>query len=160
MKRMETCSMDKKPSNPKDRAASNRLDISLFPQTAICYGALAYTEGDSKYGGYNFRAAGVNVSVYYSALNRHMFKYYNGEWADKKTGVPHLASALACIAAIIDGHELGNINDDRPPTVDMDGLLSTFEEVVSHLHTIFPNGPARVTQQSLEVRHDESPIPK
>lgn len=140
-------SEQKKSSNPKDRAATSRLDITLFPQTAIAYGALAMTEGDLKYGGYNYRTAGVGISTYIAAANRHLFKYYNGEWSDPMTGVPHLASALACIAVLIDGHEMGNLTDDRPPRVDMGRLLSEMELHVKVLQQLFQNGPARHTEK-------------
>lgn len=137
---------DFKPTNPKDRLATNRLDLSLFPDTAVCYGALGMTEGDSKYGGYNYRVGGVLASVYYSAARRHLSKWFNGEWADKKTKVPHLASALACVAILIDAVECRVLRDDRPPRVDVDVLLASYEELVAHLHAIFPNGPARYTE--------------
>lgn len=135
---------DKKPTNPKDRAATHRLDISLFPQSAIIYGALGMTEGDCKYGGYNYREAGVNISVYVAALLRHLMKFYNGEWADEKTLVPHLASVQACSAIIIDGFTQGNIVDDRPPKQNIAGLLQACESIVTHLHSTFPEGPPRV----------------
>lgn len=137
---------DTKESNPKDAAASNRLDLSLFPATARAYGALAMTEGHFKYGGYNYREVGVNASVYYSAGNRHLDKWYNGEWADLKTGVPHLASALACIAVLIDAYECNKLNDDRPPIIEMHELFNAIEYKVSQLRTLFPNGPARFTE--------------
>ena len=140
---------DLKPTNPKDRAATSRLDLSLFPQTAIIYGALGMTEGDAKYGGYNYRVGGVLCSVYIAAGLRHLVKYYNGEWADKKTMVPHLASALACIAILIDSHSCGVLKDDRPPVSDVGGLLSEFEGLVAHLHKLFPNGPGRYTQKGV-----------
>lgn len=83
---------DHKDTNPKDGAATSRLDLTLFPQTALAYGALAFTEGHLKYGGYNWRDAGVNASVYVAAALRHLTKWYNGEAFDPKTGVPHLAN--------------------------------------------------------------------
>ncbi len=134
---------DTKDTNPKDAAATARLDLSLFPASARAYGALAMTEGDLKYGGYNYRTAGVQVSVYYAALNRHMDKFFNGEWAPADTQVPHLASALACVAVLIDSFEQGNVNDDRPPVQDYQGLLAAFEENVAHLQKIFPRRHAR-----------------
>jgi hypothetical protein len=137
--------VEQKPTNPKDRAATYRLDLTLFPDTAIAYGALAMTEGDCKYGGYNYRPLGVSASIYIVACRRHLSKWYNGEYADPKTKVPHLASALACIAVIIDGIEMGNLKDDRPPSCDLARLLSSFEEKVKHLHTIYPDGPERIT---------------
>jgi hypothetical protein len=139
--------LDTKPTNPKDRAATNRLDISVFPDTAVIYGALAMTEGDAKYGAYNYRVAGVNASVYYSACRRHLMKWYNGEEVDPKTKVPHLANALACIAVLIDGQSVGKLNDDRPPQSPVATMLSEMEALVKHLHELYPDGPGRYTEQ-------------
>jgi len=135
-----------KSSNPKDRAATNRLDLSLFPQSAIVYGALGMTEGDCKYGGYNSRVEGVAVSTYVAALLRHLFDFYNGEWAYPQSKVPHLASVLANSAIIVDGFVQGNIIDDRPPKQDVSKLLIEFQSIVEHLHKTFPNGPERFTE--------------
>lgn len=135
-----------KPTNPKDRLATTRLDLTLFPDTAIAYGALGMTEGDLKYGGYNYRVKGASVSVYIAALGRHAAKYYGGEWCDKKTGVPHLASMQACTAIIIDAHEKGVLVDDRPPTVDMDSIFDEFENKIKHLQDIFTNPVGRYTE--------------
>lgn len=138
---------DSKATNPKDDAATNRLDLSLFPDSAVAYGALAFVEGDQKYGGFNWRVAGVMTSVYIAAARRHLAKYFNGEWADPKTRVPHLANALACIAILIDAHEQGNLNDDRPPPQNA-GLYDGFARVVEHLRAIFPRRTARYRAQS------------
>lgn len=134
-----------KPTNPKDRAATNRLDLSLFPATAKAYGALAFQEGDFKYGGYNWREAGVLASIYYSAANRHLDKWFNGENVDPETGVPHLANALACIAVLIDAVECAKLNDDRPPACDVAGLLKQMESRVAALREKFlkPDSPPR-----------------
>lgn len=137
---------DFKSSNPKDIAATYRVDVSLFPDTAIAYGALGMTEGHFKYGAFNYRVKGVAVSTYNAALRRHIMKYYNGEWEDEKTGVPHLASILSCAAILVDGHELGILIDDRPPRADVSGLLDKFMKKVKHLFTIFPNSPGRYTE--------------
>lgn len=140
---------DTKPTNPKDRAATSRLDISLFPETAVVYGALGCTEGDLKYGGYNWRVAGVLASVYYAAARRHMMKWFNGEECDPKTGVPHLASALSCIAIIIDAKEKNMLKDDRPPVNDVSKILDNFEQKVKHLQQLYPEGPERYTEAAL-----------
>lgn len=136
---------DNKPSNPKDRAATSRLDMSLVPSTAVAYMALAFTEGDCKYGGYNWREAGVSASVYMAACQRHLGKWYNGEVTDPKTTVPHLANALACLAVLVDATECGKLNDDRPPQAPFAALLTRFERNVKHLQETFPNGPKRYT---------------
>lgn len=137
---------DFKPTNPKDRLATSRLDLSLFPDTAVAYGALGMTEGDSKYGGYNYRVGGVLASVYVAATRRHLGKWFNGENYDAKTRVHHLASAISCIAILIDAIECGALRDDRPPSVSLTRLLTEAEGIVSHLHTIFPNGIPRYTE--------------
>jgi hypothetical protein len=137
---------DFKPTNAKDRVATTRLDLSLFPDTAVAYGALGMTEGHLKYGAYNYRPGGVLVSIYIAAMRRHIAKYLNGEWADQKTRVPHLGSALACIAIMIDAHECGVLKDDRPPQVDMPRLFNESQEIVEHLVELFPEGPGRYTE--------------
>jgi len=133
---------DTKPTNPKDAAATTRLDLSLFPASAGAYGALAMTEGDLKYGGFNYREAGVQSSVYVAACKRHLDKWFNGEECDPKTRVPHLANAIACVAVLIDSIEQGNLNDDRPPKQSSE-LYDRFQEIVAHLQEIFPRKAKR-----------------
>jgi hypothetical protein len=135
---------DHKETNPKDGAATTRLQLDLFPDSARAYGALAFVEGDQKYGAYNWRVAGVRASVYVAALGRHMAKWWAGEDCDPATHVPHLANAIACIAVLIDATEQGNMVDDRPPAQPTE-LYSRFEEVVRHLHTTFPRRVPRYT---------------
>lgn len=138
---------DGKPTNAKDRAASHRLDLTLFPMTAIAYGALGMTEGDCKYGGYNYRVGGVQASVYVAAAMRHLADWFNGQECDPKTGVPHIASALACGAILADAIECGVLVDDRPPEMNMKDLLDRFEQKVKTLHEMYPEGPNRYTEK-------------
>lgn len=112
----EMCKLvDTKPTNPKDAIGSTKLDLGLVPDTLTVYAALAFTEGALKYGRYNWRLAGVRASIYHAALKRHLAKWWNGEWADPATGVPHLASVLACAGILVDAHEMSKLEDDRPP---------------------------------------------
>lgn len=146
----------KKDTNPKDGAATNRLDISLFPATGVIYGALAMMEGHCKYGGYNWREAGVLSSVYYAAIQRHLMKWFNGEWEDPNTGVPHLASVLAGAAILVDAIECNMLKDDRPPAAPMRALLEEMEQKVADLRAKYPNGPRRATNYyDEEVAGDE-----
>jgi hypothetical protein len=141
-------STEKKDTNPKDSAATDRLDLTLFPDTAAAYGALAMTEGDLKYGGYNYRVSGVRASVYVAALRRHMAKWYNGSDHDPKTFVPHLANAIGCLAVLIDAIECGVLVDDRPPRMaDVEGFLNDMQGSVAHLQTLFQNPPGRFTAE-------------
>jgi hypothetical protein len=137
---------DLKPTNPKDCAVVNKLDMSLVPSSAIAYLALAFTEGDVKYGGYNWREAGVLASVYDGAILRHRGQWKDGEWADQKTKVPHLASVMACCAIILDAERCGKLRDDRPPKADFTKLMDELVETAKHLKAIYPNGPGRYTE--------------
>jgi len=146
----------KKESNPKDLAASDRLDLTLFPDTAVVYGALAMSEGSMKYGGFNYREKGIRISVYIAAVRRHLTKYYNGEWEDKKTKVPHLGSAIAGLAIIVDSVEMGKAIDDRPPALT--GMSSLIDDecrnILSHLSELFPDKEPRVTHKQEEETND------
>lgn len=104
-----------KPTNPKDAAAFDKAPLHLVPASFKAYTAVALAEGAMKYGSWNWRAAGVRASVYVSALQRHLDKWFNGEEFDPKTGVPHLANAAACLAVLIDSKTQMNMTDDRPP---------------------------------------------
>jgi hypothetical protein len=108
--------IESKLSNPKDIIGRTKIGIELVPDCLSVYDALAFTEGALKYGRYNWRIAGVRVSVYIAALRRHIAKYMAGEWADPTTQVPHLASARACLGIILDAQLSDKLIDDRPPT--------------------------------------------
>ena len=127
---------DKKDTNPKDAAASGRIPLHMVPDTLGIFAAMAFAEGDSKYIAYNFRVAGVRATVYVAALRRHLTRYFNGEWADKKTKVPHLGSVAACVAILIDGHVMGTIVDDRPPAVDLSDCMEEAERVIAHVYAM------------------------
>lgn len=116
-----------KASNPKDAAAFNKAPLHLVPGSFKAYTALALAEGAIKYGAHNWRVAGVRASVYKSALERHLDKWWNGEDIDPDTGVPHLANAAACLAVLIDARAQDNMVDDRPPAqIDFPYLINVF----------------------------------
>lgn len=121
------CDAETKATNPKDAIASDKAPLHLVPASFKAYTAVALAEGMMKYGAWNWRAAGVRASVYVSALQRHLDKWFNGEDFDPATGVPHLANASACLAVLIDSMTQGNMADDRPPAQpDFPYLLNTY----------------------------------
>ena len=112
---------------------STKLPLNLVPDTVSIYAAMAFAEGASKYGAYNWRTAGVRFSIYYAAMRRHQKKLWNGQWADPKTKVPHLASVIACAGIIADAQLVGKLIDDRPPRADVERLIAEAEEVIAHV---------------------------
>lgn len=128
--------MNTKPTNPKDRIGSAKLPASLVPDTVHIYAAMAFAEGASKYGAYNWRVAGVRMSIYMEAMRRHQMKLWNGEWADKKTKVPHLASIIACAGIIADAKACGKLTDDRPPVLDVEAEIEAAEAVIRGVYEL------------------------
>lgn len=128
-----------KATNPKDAAAFDKAPLHLVPASFKAYTAMALAEGAMKYGSWNWRAAGVRASVYVSALQRHLDKWFNGEEFDPETGVPHLANACACLAVLIDGKTQQNMTDDRPPRqYSLPGLVNEeTPRVIAKLREVF-----------------------
>lgn len=128
-----------KPSNPKDLIGSDKLPLGLVPTVTLAYGALGHLEGHLKYGLVNWREAGVRTSIYTDAMKRHLQKFSDaGEWADKKTRVPHLGSIIACCGIILDAYHAGKLIDDRPlPNEAVSDLIDSLGETVKHLKALF-----------------------
>lgn len=129
--------IDTKNTNPKDQIGSDKLPMHLVPDTLKAYAALAFLEGALKYGKYNWRIAGVRMSIYLDALERHLASMKNGEWADPLTNVPHLASIIACCGIILDAKECGMLKDDRPPIAGTGALIRSMASDVVKLKELF-----------------------
>lgn len=136
---------DTKETNPKDAIGTTKLDFGLVPDTAVAAMAVGFTEGDAKYGGHNYRVAGVRASIYHAALRRHVAKWWNGEDTDPTTGVPHLWNALCCLAVLVDADECKKLTDDRPPRAPVADMIDGGAGYVQRLRELFPNGPRRYT---------------
>lgn len=128
---------ESKDTNPKDAIGMTKLPMHLIPGTAKAALAIAFLEGALKYGKYNWRVAGVRASIYLDALERHLEKWKNGEDADAKTGVPHLASIMACAAILIDSAICGKLTDDRPPRAPVAGYIDNLADHVAYLKQVF-----------------------
>jgi hypothetical protein len=128
---------DSKPTNPKDALAISKLPLHLVPDTVRVFAALAFAEGAAKYGAYNWRVAGVRASVYRSALDRHLASWWNGEAADPVTGVPHLASIIACAGILLDADLCGKLTDDRPPAAPVGEAIRAMEAEVARIIALF-----------------------
>lgn len=148
--------MTTKPTNPKDIIGSAKLDTGLVPDTLPLYAALAFTEGALKYGRFNWRVAGVRASVYNAALRRHLTRWWNGEDCDPKTGVPHLASILACAGILLDAKACGKLTDDRPPALLALGqLLEDMQPLLAQLRDQFREHNPH--QYTIADMHDHAP---
>jgi Domain of unknown function (DUF5664) len=131
-------SREQKPSNPKDVIGSSKVNLDLVPDSMVLFASLGFTEGALKYGKFNWRAAGVRLSIYISAMERHKMKFMAGEWADPVTKVPHLSSMLACIGIICDAYTSNKLTDDRPPAQpDLSRVIDASADIQKHLKELF-----------------------
>lgn len=114
--------------NPKTAAGATKVPLHLVPPSAIHYLALAFEDGARKYGPYNWRDAGVSVSVYVSAAMRHLGSLWDGEDLSPDAKVHHAAHVMACMAIILDAASVGKLNDDRPTKGASPELQARFAE--------------------------------
>lgn len=108
--------------NPKDKIGATKVPYSHIPATGLAHQAMAHGDGTRKYGLYNWREIGVQASEYVSAAMRHIEAWFNGEETAPDSGIHHLGHAAACLNIIMDCQEIGNLKDDRPPSVPMDAV--------------------------------------
>lgn len=122
-----------KASNPKEAVGSTKLPLHLIPDAGIAHLSMAFYEGATKYGSYNWREAGVRAGTYIAAARRHLSKWWNGDDCDPKTKVHHLANAAACCLILMDAEVQGMLNDDRPPKQDLEKLYEKIGDIQAHL---------------------------
>ena len=107
--------METKETNPKDAIGVRKAPTHFIPNRVMYELGLAMLEGALKYGGHNYRVAGVRASIYYDACRRHLDAFWEGEDIDPDSGLPHIVKAAACLAVLRDSQHMDNWVDDRPP---------------------------------------------
>lgn len=101
-------------TNPKDLIGRTKPGISAIPPASILAMGQAMADGKEKYGLMNWRETKVNADVYYDAVMRHVFAWWDGETVAEDSGVHHLAHAMAGLAILYDASISGVLIDNRP----------------------------------------------
>lgn len=101
-------------NNPKAAIGATKVPLHLVPPSAKHFLALALEDGAKKYGPYNWRDAGISLSTYKAANERHWDALWDGEDLARDSLVHHLAHAMACCAIALDALTVGKLIDDRP----------------------------------------------
>ena len=104
-----------KPSNPKDACGIKKAPMSTVPANVLAEIGVAMLDGAGKYGRHNYRVIGVRASVYYDAVMRHLFAWWEGEDFDPDSGMLHITKALSSLVVLRDAMHQGKYEDDRPP---------------------------------------------
>ena len=120
----------RKDTNPKDGVGSLKPSYAAVPVPVLYELGAALTEGARKYGGYNWRVAGVRTSVYIDATRRHLDSFMEGEDIDPDSGLSHITKAIASLTVFRDAQIQGMVqNDDRPPSSQVPFMADTQERV-------------------------------
>lgn len=114
------------PANPKDRLGDTKPQLHLVPPALTILASQAMADGAAKYGPYNWREKPVRMTVYISAIQRHLAALMDGEEVTRDTGVPHLGAIAASIGILADAQATGNLIDDRPTTGPAGDLIDRF----------------------------------
>lgn len=102
-------------TNPKTAVGLTKPSLRAIPPAALLHLGRAMSNGEGKYGLFNWREHTVSSSVYYDAAMRHLLAWWDGENEAADSGVHHLAHVMACCAIVLDAHASGKLNDDRGP---------------------------------------------
>ena len=129
------CGVFDSAENPKDLVGATKLPLHLWPATATAMGSVAMLNGALKYGRSNWRVVGIRASIYVDACQRHLAAWFEGHEADEE-GVPHIASALACLAIIVDAQAAGKLRDDRQVEGGYKDLAARLTKHVSRLNEL------------------------
>lgn len=101
-------------NNPKTVIGITKPSFHAIPPAAMIEAGAAMADGKNKYGLMNYRDKAVSMSVYYDAMLRHLFAWWDGENRAQDSGVHHLGHVMACCAIMLDTEAHGSQIDDRP----------------------------------------------
>jgi hypothetical protein len=87
--------------------------FDLVPAKELWHVATLYGEGAKKYSERNWEK-GYAWSLSFSAMMRHAWQFWQGEWLDEETKCPHLASVIFHAFALMFFHRCRPELDDRP----------------------------------------------
>lgn len=140
---------NKKETNPKDAVGIAKVPMSTLSGPVLMEVGLAMMEGALKYGRSNYRKVGVRASVYFDALMRHAWSYWEGEDIDPDSGVHHVTKAIATLMVLRDCMIRGQYTDDRPPKMDPT-WIKDMNAKAKALLLKYPNPVEAVTQLMIE----------
>ena len=131
--------METKNTNPKDYVGVKKVPLHVVSSPVMMEVGLAMLEGDRKYGGHNYRVAGVRASVYYDALMRHMMAFWEGEDTDSESGLSHVTKALSTLFVLRDAMLNDMWTDDRPPKFKNPNWIKDYNKLAAEIIEKYPN---------------------
>lgn len=77
-----------------------KVPLDLWSPDALECTANVLAFGANKYEAYNW-AKGIKYSRVFSALLRHLWRWWRGERYDEETGIHHLGHAMCCLMFLL-----------------------------------------------------------
>jgi hypothetical protein len=103
-------------SNAKGTGArynDNKPDLSLIPFCTLEDEAKVWMYGKAKYAAWNW-TKGMDWSIPFACMMRHMAAWQRGEHLDAESGLPHLAHAMCNLRMLTLYSKIYVEGDDRP----------------------------------------------
>lgn len=122
-------------SNEKGSGArfnDNKPDYSLIPMCTLEDEARVWAYGKKKYAAWNW-AKGMDWSIPFACLQRHLAAWQRGEELDQESGLPHLAHAMCNLRMLTLYSKTYVEGDDRPHTQLQDWKAGLSKEVKQYL---------------------------
>lgn len=104
--------------NPKEACGQAKTGLHTTPPRVLLELGAAMSEGAKKYGPYNYRDTAIRSSIYFDAVMRHMYAWWEGEDIDPDSGLPHVVKAMSSLVVLRDSQIGGICLDDRPRKTD------------------------------------------
>ena len=95
------------------RFNDGKVPLNLIPLSAMVECARVFDYGRRKYAAWNW-AKGMDWSVPYGCLLRHMAAWFDGEDNDPESGLPHLGHAMCNLVMLSTFARTFREGDDRP----------------------------------------------
>lgn len=95
------------------RFNTGKVPLELVPLSALEDCARVFGYGREKYAAWNW-AKGMDWSIPYACLLRHMAAWFNGEDNDPESGLPHLGHAMCNLVMLSTFARTYPEGDDRP----------------------------------------------
>jgi hypothetical protein len=95
------------------RYNDNKPDLSLIPFCTLEDEARVWMYGKGKYAAWNW-AKGMDWSIPFACLQRHLAAWQRGEEVDPESGLPHLAHAMCNLRMLTLYAKTYPAGDDRP----------------------------------------------
>jgi len=140
-----------KETNPKDSVGVKKVPLHVVSSPVMMEVGLAMMEGDRKYGGHNYRVAGVRASVYYDALQRHIMAWWEGEDTDKDSGLSHVTKAISTLFVLRDAMLNDMCTDDRPPKFNNQDWIKQYNKIAADIIEKYPNPVPPYTNANKET---------